>query len=106
MNASKNIIRRRDFLRSLGTAGLGAAVYGASEGLKTLLIDKEATGGQAGADFYIIGQLGDQGRTGADTVAAALAAELQRRLAGDFPAHFDAAADALKGAGSDLGSLR
>jgi thioredoxin reductase (NADPH) len=31
-----------------GPSGLAAAVYGASEGLHTLLIDKEATGGQAG----------------------------------------------------------
>jgi thioredoxin reductase (NADPH) len=31
-----------------GPAGLAAAVYGASEGLKTVLIEREATGGQAG----------------------------------------------------------
>ena len=31
-----------------GPAGLGAAVYGASEGLDTLLIDGTALGGQAG----------------------------------------------------------
>jgi len=31
-----------------GPAGLAAAVYGASEGLRTLLIDKETAGGQAG----------------------------------------------------------
>ncbi|MCK4801518.1 MAG: response regulator, partial [Anaerolineales bacterium] len=31
-----------------GPAGLGAAVYGASEGLSTVLIEREATGGQAG----------------------------------------------------------
>ncbi len=31
-----------------GPAGLAAAVYGASEGLKTLMIEREAPGGQAG----------------------------------------------------------
>ncbi len=36
-----------------GPAGLGAAVYGGSEGLKTLMIDKEATGGQAGTSSRI-----------------------------------------------------
>ena len=30
-----------------GPAGLGAAVYGASEGLKTVLVERTATGGQA-----------------------------------------------------------
>ena len=29
-----------------GPAGLGAAVYGASEGLRTVMIEQEATGGQ------------------------------------------------------------
>jgi thioredoxin reductase (NADPH) len=41
-----------------GPAGLGAAVYGASEGLKTLLIEKEATGGQAGTSSRIENYLG------------------------------------------------
>ena len=31
-----------------GPAGLGAAVYGASEGLRTVLVERQATGGQAG----------------------------------------------------------
>jgi thioredoxin reductase (NADPH) len=33
-----------------GPAGLGAAVYGASEGLRTLLVERAATGGQAGPE--------------------------------------------------------
>ena len=33
---------------SAGPAGLAAAVYGASEGLRTLVIEREAPGGQAG----------------------------------------------------------
>jgi thioredoxin reductase (NADPH) len=41
-----------------GPAGLGAAVYGASEGLRTLMIEKEATGGQAGTSSRIENYLG------------------------------------------------
>jgi len=41
-----------------GPAGLGAGVYGASEGLKTLMIDKEAAGGQAGTSSRIENYLG------------------------------------------------
>ncbi|MEJ2479500.1 MAG: FAD-dependent oxidoreductase, partial [Acidihalobacter sp.] len=41
-----------------GPAGLAAAVYGASEGLHNLLIDKEATGGQAGTSSRIENYLG------------------------------------------------
>jgi len=36
-----------------GPAGLGSAVYGASEGLRTLLIEHKATGGQAGQSSRI-----------------------------------------------------
>lgn len=41
-----------------GPAGLAAAVYGASEGVRTLLIEKEATGGQAGTSARIENYLG------------------------------------------------
>jgi thioredoxin reductase (NADPH) len=41
-----------------GPAGLAAAVYGASEGLKTLLIEKHAPGGQAGTSSRIENYLG------------------------------------------------
>ncbi len=41
-----------------GPAGLAAAVYGASEGLKTLLIEKNAPGGQAGMSSRIENYLG------------------------------------------------
>jgi thioredoxin reductase (NADPH) len=41
-----------------GPAGLGAAVYGASEGLRTLLVEKFATGGQAGQSSRIENYLG------------------------------------------------
>lgn len=41
-----------------GPAGLAAAVYGASEGLRTVLIEREATGGQAGTSSRIENYLG------------------------------------------------
>jgi thioredoxin reductase (NADPH) len=41
-----------------GPAGLGAAVYGASEGLRTVLIEKVAPGGQAGQSSRIENYLG------------------------------------------------
>jgi thioredoxin reductase (NADPH) len=41
-----------------GPAGLGAAVYGASEGLKTIMVEKYATGGQAGQSSRIENYLG------------------------------------------------
>jgi thioredoxin reductase (NADPH) len=62
-----------------GPAGLAAAVYGASEGLHTLLIDKETTGGQAGTSSRIENYLGfPAGISGVDLArrAAAQAARL------------------------------
>ena len=44
-----------------GPAGLGAAVYGASEGLHTVLVEREATGGQAGQSSRIENYLGFPG---------------------------------------------
>ena len=41
-----------------GPAGLAAAVYGASEGLRTLVIEPEAPGGQAGSTSRIENYLG------------------------------------------------
>jgi thioredoxin reductase (NADPH) len=50
-----------------GPAGLGGAVYGASEGLRTVVIEKEAAGGQAGTSARIENYLGfPQGISGAD----------------------------------------
>ena len=57
-----------------GPAGLGAAVYGASEGLATLLVDKEATGGQAGTSSRIENYLGfPRGISGTDLAQRATA---------------------------------
>ena len=50
-----------------GPAGLAAAVYGGSEGLKTLLVEKRAPGGQAGTSSRIENYLGfPKGLSGAD----------------------------------------
>ena len=50
-----------------GPAGLGAAVYAGSEGLRTLLVEKAATGGQAGQSSRIENYLGfPRGVSGAD----------------------------------------
>ncbi len=50
-----------------GPAGLAAAVYGASEGLRTLVIEPEAPGGQAGSSSKIENYLGfPTGITGSD----------------------------------------
>jgi thioredoxin reductase (NADPH) len=50
-----------------GPAGLAASVYGASEGLETLTIEREAIGGQAGASSLIRNYLGfSRGVSGAE----------------------------------------
>ena len=50
-----------------GPAGLAAAVYGASEGLRTVLVEREAPGGQAGQSSRIENYLGfPNGLSGAD----------------------------------------
>jgi thioredoxin reductase (NADPH) len=55
-----------------GPAGLAGAVYGASEGLRTVVIEKEAAGGQAGTSARIENYLGfPQGISGADLVRRA-----------------------------------
>jgi len=56
-----------------GPSGLAAAVYGASEGLKTLLIDRRAPGGQAGTSSRIENYLGfPTGLSGADLTRRAI----------------------------------
>lgn len=57
-----------------GPAGLAAAVYGGTEGLKTLMIEKKAPGGQAGTSSRIENYLGfPSGLSGADLTRRALA---------------------------------
>jgi thioredoxin reductase (NADPH) len=56
-----------------GPAGLAAAVYGGSEGLKTILIDKRAPGGQAGTSSRIENYLGfPAGLSGAELTKRAI----------------------------------
>ena len=56
-----------------GPAGLAAAVYGASEGLRTLLLEREAPGGQAGTTSRIENYLGfPAGLTGSDLARRAV----------------------------------
>jgi thioredoxin reductase (NADPH) len=57
-----------------GPAGLAAAVYGASEGLKTIIVEREAPGGQAGTTSRIENYLGfPAGLSGGDLARRALA---------------------------------
>jgi thioredoxin reductase (NADPH) len=57
-----------------GPAGLAAAVYGASEGLRTLMIEREAPGGQAGTSSRIENYLGfPAGLSGWDLARRAVA---------------------------------
>ncbi len=57
-----------------GPAGLAAAVYGASEGLRTVIIERDAAGGQAGTSSRIENYLGfPNGLSGADLSRRAVA---------------------------------
>jgi thioredoxin reductase (NADPH) len=64
-----------------GPAGLGAAVYGASEGLRTVLVERRATGGQAGQSSRIENYLGFP-----DGVSGSQLADRARRQAVRFGA--------------------
>ncbi len=56
-----------------GPAGLAAAVYGASEGLKTVMVEREAPGGQAGLSSRIENYLGfPSGLSGGDLARRAV----------------------------------
>ena len=66
-----------------GPAGLAAAVYGSSEGLKTLLVEKRAPGGQAGTSSRIENYLGfPNGLSGADLTRRAISQA--QRLGAEF----------------------
>src|SRR5206468_7542954 len=57
-----------------GPAGLGAAVYAASEGLSTVVVEREAPGGQAGQSAAIENYLGfPKGLSGSDLTRRAIA---------------------------------
>ena len=66
-----------------GPAGLAAAVYGASEGLRTLLLDRHAPGGQAGTSSRIENYLGfPSGVSGSELTRRAIAQA--QRLGAEF----------------------
>ena len=81
-----------------GPAGLAAAVYGASEGLKTVLIEREAPGGQAGQSSRIENYLGfPMGLSGSDL--ARRATDQARRLGAELLTIKDAAGLRVEGSG-------
>jgi thioredoxin reductase (NADPH) len=66
-----------------GPAGLAAAVYGASEGLRTIVVEREAPGGQAGTSSRIENYLGfPSGVSGAELAIRAL--QQARRLGAEI----------------------
>jgi thioredoxin reductase (NADPH) len=71
-----------------GPAGLGSAVYGASEGLRTVLVERQAAGGQAGQSSRIENYLGFP-----DGVSGAQLTDRARRQAIKFGAEMLAARD-------------
>jgi thioredoxin reductase (NADPH) len=86
-----------------GPAGLSAAVYGASEGLKTVLVERSVAGGQAGTSSKIENYLGfPSGISGADL------AERAREQACRFGVDILLAREAVSGeftAGKGIGHL-
>jgi thioredoxin reductase (NADPH) len=83
-----------------GPAGLAAAVYGASEGLRTLVLDRHAPGGQAGTSSRIENYLGfPAGVSGSELTRRALAQA--QRLGAEFLAPLE-----VTGVTFDAGATR
>jgi thioredoxin reductase (NADPH) len=81
-----------------GPAGLAAAVYGASEGLRTVLVEREAPGGQAGQSSRIENYLGfPAGLSGSDL--ARRATDQARRLGAELLTIRDAEQLRVEGSG-------
>src|SRR5690349_290829 len=81
-----------------GPAGLAAAVYGASEGLRTVMVEREAPGGQAGQSSRIENYLGfPNGLSGSDL--ARRATTQARRLGAELLSVSDAVSLRAEGAG-------
>jgi thioredoxin reductase (NADPH) len=81
-----------------GPAGLAAAVYGASEGLRTVMVEREAPGGQAGQSSKIENYHGfPNGLSGSDL--ARRATDQARRLGAELLSIQDAVALRVEGAG-------
>ena len=66
-----------------GPAGLAAAVYGASEGLRTIVVEREAPGGQAGTSSRIENYLGFPTGVSGDELASR-ALQQARRLGAEI----------------------
>ena len=89
-----------------GPAGLAAAVYGASEGLNTIVVEREAPGGQAGTSARIENYLGFPGGVSGDELASR-ALQQARRLGAEILvtrsiSRIDAAARQLHLDGGDV----
>jgi thioredoxin reductase (NADPH) len=81
-----------------GPAGLAAAVYGASEGLRTVMVEREAPGGQAGQSSRIENYLGfPRGLSGSDL--ARRATDQARRLGAELLSVQDAVGLEIEGSG-------
>ena len=81
-----------------GPAGLAAAVYGASEGLRTVMVEREAPGGQAGQSSRIENYLGfPMGLSGSDL--ARRATDQARRLGAELLTVQDADGLEVEGSG-------
>jgi thioredoxin reductase (NADPH) len=81
-----------------GPAGLAAAVYGASEGLTTIMVEREAPGGQAGQSSRIENYLGfPSGLSGSDL--ARRATDQARRLGAELLTLQDASRLRVEGSG-------
>jgi thioredoxin reductase (NADPH) len=81
-----------------GPAGLAAAVYGASEGLRTVMVEREAPGGQAGQSSRIENYLGfPAGLSGSDL--ARRATDQARRLGAELVTVQEAVALHVEGSG-------
>jgi thioredoxin reductase (NADPH) len=81
-----------------GPAGLAAAVYGASEGLRTVMVERDAPGGQAGQSSRIENYLGfPTGLSGSDL--ARRATDQARRLGAELLSVSDVVALKVEGAG-------
>ncbi len=79
-----------------GPAGLAAAVYGASEGLRTLLLDRHAPGGQAGSSSRIENYLGfPAGVSGSELTRRAVAQA--QRLGAEFLVPLEVTAVSIDG---------
>lgn len=81
-----------------GPAGLAAAVYGASEGLRTVMVEREAPGGQAGMSSRIENYLGfPSGLSGSDL--ARRGTDQARRLGAELLTVQEATGLRVEGAG-------